>query len=223
MPDSAGDVGAIVTDAEVSGFIPSWSQDGNFSTAEELLVRGVEAEVQRECQRTFVATTYTDEEYSIAAPIIRDGIVIRRTTEFRVQQFPILEWTSLKKVTNRDTVTGLASASETLERHSYHVDRPTGIIRIVKPDNLDPFNILPGTGFPSGTMILLATYRAGDVPDDLKLLVLQIIARLHLQQKNNLWGRTSQSVDGLQNTYPDIAFTASESRKLAKFRKWIFA
>ena len=221
MPSSA-DVGTIVSNDDVESFVPDFGTEP-FPRAEELLILGVEAEVRRECGRDFASTSYSDEEYSISAPIIRDGLVIRHSTEFRLTQYPVTTFTSLKKVTARSTSTGLPSETETIARESYHVELSTGIVRILQPDKLDPFNIWPATGFPQGTAILLATYTAGNVPDDLKLLVLQIIARLHLQQKNKLWGRTSQAIDGLQNEYPDIAFTESELRKLSKFKKWLFA
>ena len=217
------EVGVLVTDEEVSDFVHGWSAVGSFKNSEQILIQGVEAEVERECGRTFTSTTYTDEEYSIPEVIVRDSLVIRQATEFRLKQYPVTTFTALKKVTERSTVTGLATATETLAREGYHVELPTGIVRIIKPDKLDPFNIWPGTGFPQGTMILLATYTAGSIPKDLKLLVLQIIARLFIQQKNMLWGRTSQGIDGLNNTYPDIAFTESEMRKLHRFKKWHFA
>lgn len=221
MPSSA-DVGTIVTNDAIESFVPDFGTEP-FTTAEETLILGVEAEVKRECQRDFVSTSYSDEEYTVPSPILRDGLVIRHSTEFRLKQYPVTTFTSLKKVTARSESTGLASTTDTIQRDTFHVELSTGIVRILKPDMFDPFAIWPGTGFPQGTAILLATYAAGNVPDDLKLLVLQIIARLHLQQKNKLWGRTSQAIDGLQNEYPDIAFTASELRKLQKFKKWLFA
>ena len=222
MPSSA-DIGTIVSDAEVISFVQDWSVEGNFTLAEEVLIRGVEAKVRRETGQDYVSSTHADEEHTIKAPITRDGVIIREGTEFRVNNFPVTSWTSLKKVTARDATTGDPSTTETIQRNSYHVELTSGIVRMISPDLLDEFDAWPSNGFPSGTMILLATYTAGNVPDDLKLLVLQILARLHLQQKNKLWGRTSQSVDGLQNNYPDIAFTQSELRAIKQFKKWHFA
>ena len=221
MPSA--DIGTIVSDAEVISFVQDWSTEGNFSRAEELLITGVEARVRRETGQDYSSAVVTDEEHTIKPPITRDGIIIRETTQFRVNNFPITIWTSLKKVTARDSTTGLPSTTETLQRNSYHVDMNSGIVTLISPDLLDEFDAWPSQGFPSGTKILLASYTAGNVPDDLKLLVLQIIARLHLQQKNKLWGRTNQSIDGMQNSYPDIAFTESEKRALRQFKKWHFA
>jgi len=216
------DIGSIVTDEEVSSFITGWSQPGEFTKAEQALVKGVESEVEQETGRTFSVTTYTDEEYSIGPPVINAGIIVRETIAFRLNQYPVTTFTSLKKVTARDASTGLASATETLQRNSYHVEMSSGIVRMISPDLLNAFDVWPDSGFPHGTKILLATYTAGTVPDWLKLLVLRVIARLSIQQKNNRWGRTSESVDGLNNEYPDVDFTKGEMRTLMRAKKRVF-
>src|SRR3990167_9326818 len=110
MPSA--DIGTIVSDAEVISFVQDWSTEGNFSRAEELLITGVEARVRRETGQDYSSAVVTDEEHTIKPPITRDGIIIRETTQFRVNNFPITIWTSLKKVTARHPTTRLPSTTQ---------------------------------------------------------------------------------------------------------------
>ena len=223
------DVGSIATNDEVYSFCKAsgWPSNGSFEPVHDILIKGVESEVAHVTGRTFPTGVKTDEEHSIPPAILRDGFAIGQTFEFQVKHYPITAWSSLKKVTGRDASSGAVSSSDTIQRNSYHVDLETGVVRMIDPSTLSLWDTYPGAGFPAGTKILLATYTAGyapaDIPDDLKLLVLQIIARLFIQQKNGLWGQTSQAIEGFQNNYPDVEFTKSEMGKLERFSKPVFS
>ena len=215
------DIGQIITDAEAHAFIDGFAQADEI--VQTLLIRGVEAKIIRRTGQKLVNTTITDEEISIAPETVRDGIVINPRTEWRVRYSPILTWTSLKAVTARNESSGAVSASDVLQRNSYHVDLPSGIVRLLNQPGVQPFEIYPSQSFPTGIKNLLASYTTGllsvGAPYDLKLLALKIVARLFLQQKNNRWDSSTMSFGDTSVTFLNVEFTKGEEGDVDMFRR----
>jgi len=81
--------------------------------------------------------------------------------------------------------------------------------------------VYPVAVFPQGVANILATYNAGEIPYDLKLLVLKIITRMFTYQRNKRWGQSSISMEGTTVSYVDMALTHEEAGELQGFKRWL--
>lgn len=197
------DAGAIVTNQEVLGFVPTMKQVG---VAETLIIQAVEglanAELGNISGGLSVGTKdYEDEEITIAEGELRwDQILVLPRRQFILKHRPVTEFTTLKIVSERSPTDGTPLNTFTVAPNAYHVDRPTGIVSLIQylDQSAVPRTLLmpPGiyTSFPKGVAVMLATYTAGIVIDGeppdtnpavvamMKLFILQVIARLYKLQ-----------------------------------------
>lgn len=210
--------GKLVKNEEVSAFVGTIDE---FAVREAIIVKAAERIIDNALDRVLFETTYTDEEYDISLEASWGGIVQRPSNIILLKQFPVTTFTSLKVVTDRDKTTGLPSSTTTLNKNEYNVDTDAGIITLyettfAQSDRLFPSFINPNSlqSFPAGVARLLATYVAGytekTVPDDLKLLVLQMVARIHRLAKDNHFNVSAIQSDFGVTTLLRTMFTPEE-------------
>lgn len=210
-----------MTDAEVIGFVNTIDTIAE-NSKEELLVNAVEDTVENYCQRKFESQIITDEEHSIGREAAWHGLVIKPANQFRLKQFPITTFTELKFVTERDETTGAPSQTTVITRNRYHVDLETGVVTLLERP-LDHLHTLGGNSFrsfPHGTAVLLATYTAGFVttPNDLKVAILQIIARISRMRSDDSFTETQVFSEFGSTMWNRVTLTKEEMLFLDSFR-----
>lgn len=195
-----------------------------------LVVRSVEAAVQRECGRTFIETTYTDESVDIdPGEIKRYDMPVNYRLKFRVKQYPISTWTSLKQVTSRSPSTGQVLTSSVITRDAYYVDLRTGIVTLLETISAYSLDTTLNSGlltsWPSGVNVLLASYVAGykaaDIPADLQEIILRVIARIWHQFDTQGFNTSSSSGEMGTTSYINVHFTEDDLKRLRPFKRWV--
>lgn len=210
--------GKLVTNAEVSGFVGTIDE---FKIREEIIVKAAEKIVDNIFDLTLLLTTYTDEPYDVKLELVWGSIVQKPANIIRLLQLPVSTFTELKVVTDRDKTTGAVISSTTLNKNEYFVKLSSGIITLFETsfaasERLFPSFINPNSlsSFPAGVARLLATYVAGydekTVPHDIKLLILQIVGRMHRLVKDNHLNVTAIQSDFGVTTLLRTMFTPEE-------------
>ncbi len=219
--------GRLVTDAEVSGFVSTIS---SIAIKEQVIIRAAEDIVDNALDRVLFEETYTDEEYDINAEMMWGGVLQKPSNRFRLLQYPVTTFTELKAVNDRDKTSGAVTSSTVLSKNEYHVKLRNGEVTLFETvftssDRLWPslVNANSLASFPSGTARLLATYKAGytltTVPQDIKLLILQLISRYHrLSVDNHFNVSTVESSFGISNLLRTM-FTPEERVILNSYKR----
>ncbi len=223
------DVGAIVTNDEVTNFVSGIDTitDGS---VEEIMVLAAEGLVEDYCQRSFSTQVHTDEEYDIPNELKIHNVVIRPYNELSLRDYPVdlSETFEIKFVTARDETTGLPSNTTLIKRNSYVVDNEVGLVRVLA-NTLDvlTFPQLPRANsvfsFPEGFAEILVTYTSGftavNMPRNLKLAVLIAVARLHRLQQKGQWDVKLVTTEfGVTNLIRDM-LTPEELILLKQFKR----
>ncbi len=218
--------GKLVTDDDVADIVGTIDQ---LSEPETIVVKAAESMVDNALDRILFKATYTDEEYDIATELAWAGVV-RPVNRFRLLQYPVTTFTSLKAVNDRDKTTGAITASTTLNKNEYHVKTLNGEITLYQTtfsssDRLWPslLNANSLASFPGGTARMIATYTAGytdaTVPFDLKFLILQLVARLHRLMKDNYFTVTAIESNFGMTTLMRSMFTPEERVILNSYKR----
>ena len=221
------DAGKLVKNSEVSAFIGTVDE---FKIREEIIVKAAEKIVDDVFDRTLFKTTYTDEEYDVPLELTWGGIPQRPANVIRLRQLPITTFTSLKVVTARDATTGAVSASTTLTRNEYYVNLVNGIITLFETSFASTDRLFPSfinanslQSFPAGVARALATYESGytekTVPHDIKLLILQIVGRMHRLVKDNHLNVTAIQSDFGVTSLLRTMFTPEEMMIIKSHRR----
>jgi hypothetical protein len=212
------DAGKIVTNQEVVDFVTNITA---ILDPQALLIQAVEATVEEYCQRTFALTEYEDEQIAIRnGQYGFDDYVTKRRLEFLVKNYPVTEWTSLKMITGLDSEGALQSTE--LSRGSYFVDTKVGRVTLIY--GIPVTNAYALRSWPTGAPSLLAHYTAGfdsdEMPPNLKLGVLMIMARISGLADVKGWSLTTF---GSQFTTPTtlkrVMLTDEEKMALSPFRR----
>lgn len=222
------DVGRLVTPEEVVAFVKPMAN--TIDMLATVCIESVEDMVEDYCQRKFELTEYEDESYIIRKPSESfDGWITAARHEFRLKNRPVIEFTDLKHVTQRDSVTGLPVNPVTLSRSLYHVELNPGIVIFDAP----LLNLATGNypqqflgGYAGNPYIeLLANYEAGFdvIPPRLKLAVLMAISRVYRMTIDANWHRTQTQTTGVQAVWQefirnDCGLTPEEKMILDAFR-----
>jgi len=230
-------VGQILTDEEV-GSIPGWPKGSTMPILAQLVLRGCEAEIIRAAQLQIKETQRTREPYTIEPPVRRDNIVTHPKDMFILRNAPVktLDGFMLEVVQAREPQTGAVTLASELPKSAYGVDLVTGIVRLYYsvpldpsvwpyPLSLDPNNMWPFAGsFPPGVDGLLATYisASAEIPDDLKLIALMVVARTWKRFQNQDWEIASTSLAGSSTAYLNVQFTNRELGTIRKFQRGVF-
>jgi hypothetical protein len=226
-------VGKIVSDDEVRAMIPLIKSIG---PRETFVIKAVEAQVKRHCRRDFAIQAYADEEYDIDTGELQyAGTPTINRRAFMLKQVPVTGFTSVKQVVSRSSETGAVASTETIARDAYWVDPTLGVVNLLEAITIYSTDTLLNMGlvtsWPKGKAILICTYTAGylyedlasdstlrtanavAMPDDLKMAVIQIIDRyLHMSEQQLYHLQTQQGE--FANTTPVRGLTADEKRLL---------
>jgi hypothetical protein len=215
------DAGRIVTDDEVIDFVPNITE---ISTTTALVIRAAEEAAEDYCRCSFLHAAYTDDPVRVRASEIRTlGRPLHRVVNCIIRNVPITRFDALKTVSAYDATTGRPSVTALVPRDAYHVEPRSGIVTLRSTFVSSEISASLFTSWPQGRDALLATYLGGytrdKLPAQLKLAVLQIIARISLLQEKQAWHLDSVSTDFGTTTYKRVDLTDEEKRDLNRFRR----
>lgn len=237
------DISEIVPNQAFLAFVPqAGSIEENSPNAE--LIRGIEAMVYSELGIngiTLAKQTYTDEEIHVERPdLLWDNMLTRSQQKLVLRNKPVISFTELKVVESRKASDGTPDVTTVVPRNAYHVDK-YGIITLLQPyqpiyqlGQVYQTAIFGWLTWPKGRAVMLATYEAGIDLDTtnptadartrlLRLLILQMFARLQQMQKQNLWYQeaTTSNVGGTLNLLR-TDFTMEERALMNAFMRLVW-
>lgn len=242
MPDNAG---RFISNDQVLSFVKTLSDKDEIEPggSEEIIIQGAEEALETELGRDLTRQVYTDEQHILRSGTRWDGFIVNPVEYIRLKNYPmdLAEPISVRLIHSRDEDGKILEFTE-LEKNRYIVKENAGIIRLYSSS----FQVFDASlsylsryaGHRSiGPYELLCTYTAGyytladPAPDDvtptreqlfpaqLKLFLLQYIARMHRMTVEGYWSLQQIKGELGSDMILRVPLTPEERRLINKFKR----